>query len=682
MKSPSENHLQVRDLRVRLGRRDREVVRGLDIDVPKRHMLGLVGESGSGKSMALRAISRLMPRGIPHRLAGTVDLAGRALLHASQREARAIRAEHIGYVFQEPLSALNPGFRIGWQMREALRHTGASGAAAHDDLIDEALRAVGLSGTGRIRRSYPFELSGGMRQRVLIALALVRQPTLLLADEPTTALDVSIGAEILDLLQELKNKRDLSTILVSHDLAVVAERCDEVAVMYLGRVVERAPAAVLFDSPRHPYTRGLLQASVDVFGGAPRHLAAVPGEPLEVPPAEGCEFASRCPFAVERCRVETPQLAPVDAAAHHVACHRASEKLSVDSTPPPGARPGPPATAESASAGPPSIVHVDALTVTYPLATARRARREFAAVEDLSLSVAPGRILGVVGESGSGKSTLGRAVAGLQRIAAGSVRVVGNPIASKPADIPMAIRRDVQFIFQDPNSSLNPRMRVGTILDRALRLRQHLGRRERRAARARLLESVGMSEAFLGRYPRELSGGQRQRVAIARALAPNPKILVADEPTSALDVSIQAQILELLRDLVRDRGMTLVVITHDFAVIRAIADEAVVMHLGEIVERGSVDDIVHRPLHPYTSALVSAVPSWRRRRNSRSRLVGAPLDAQSPPSGCRLHPRCPYRQPDCETTTQALRETGVDHPVRCMFAAGDQGVWQSTQGGG
>jgi oligopeptide/dipeptide ABC transporter ATP-binding protein len=679
--------LQVADLRVRLGKAKHEVVRGVDLEAPSGHMVGLVGESGSGKSMTLRAISRLMPRGIPYQLTGTINLDGQALLRAGDKEMRAIRAQQIGFVFQEPLSSLNPGFTIGWQAREALSYMRDGGLPRKtaNALIDETLESVGLPNGSRIRSGYPFEMSGGMRQRILIAIALLRNPSILLADEPITALDVSIGAEILDLLQELKESRSLTTILVSHDLSVVAQRCDDVAVMYMGRIVERGPASSLFQSARHPYTQGLLQASVDVFGGAPERLSAIPGEPLLTAPLVGCAFASRCPFAIERCHQETPELSPADESRlHSVACHRAGEGVeivSVDEAPAISMNSERVPPKQRAGAGAEAIINVENLTVTYPIGAGRGDSREerLTAVDRLSLAIPAGQVVGIGGESGSGKSTLGRAIAGLQRVDSGTIRVNGITVDQNPAKNEIELRRTVQFVFQDPASSLNPRMRVRTILDRALRLRPGVGRKQREFVRAELLESVGLNPRLGNRYPRELSGGQRQRVAIAVALAPEPQVLVADEPTSALDVSIQAQILELLRTLVQERQMTLVLITHDFGAIRAIADTAAVMHLGEIVEYASVDDIIHGPLQPYTRALVASVPSWQRTRSPSERLIGPPLSPLFRPDGCRLQPRCPYARPDCETTPQELEEVATDHSVRCMYAVRDSAQWETPE---
>lgn len=675
--------LAVEDLHVLLGR-GVEVVRGVSLSVGAGEMVGLVGESGSGKTLTLRAVSGLMPMTVPSRLSGTVRVGDNDSIDLSRVVHSKDLRGRVGYIFQEPLSALNPGFSIGWQFQEALNH-------GHErlnrgqklDRILEMLEQVGLPDPRSVMRSYPFELSGGMRQRVVIGLALLSRPRVLLADEPTTALDVTLGAEILDLITELQRSANLATILVSHDLALVGSRCARVAVMYGGRIVEEGPTAVVFRDPRHPYTKGLLAASVDVFGGRPSRIAAIRGEPGDAVTGEACDFAPRCHWAKDECWRITPALDVVsEKGSHSSACLRQAElqghkSLLTDVSAVGQAGSGRAGISPSTS----SLVTVDGLVVRYSSAATRpgaSATRWFSAVDGISFRIGAGVIQGLVGESGSGKSTLGRAVAGLQGISEGTVSIDGQAVGDV-ASRGRKMHRLVQFIFQDPYSSLNPRMSISKIVERALILHSHLGRRERVVRVRELLDEVRLPAVMASRYARELSGGQRQRVAIARALAVEPKVIVADEPTSALDVSVQAQVLALLERLVRERALALLFITHDFAAIRAIADSVMVMHLGKVVESGTVDQIVHHPLNPYTRALLSAVPNRTGSPMTRVRLKGAPLSPLTPPDGCRLHPRCPYSRPDCSTNEQVLRPIRGEHFVMCQYATPAGGPWVSEE---
>jgi len=516
-------------------------VTGVSFEVGRGEMVGIVGESGSGKSMTLRSMSGLLPFGVRAQVAGSVTVAGTEVIGASgepRRHQRVGGRAAFGYVFQEPLAALNPGFTIRRHLLEAMRPHGMLGSRGdrHERLV-AALDEVRLPDPERVLRSHPHELSGGMRQRVVIALALLGRPHVLLADEPTTALDVTVAAEVLDLVQALQKSHALATVLVSHDLSLVAERCDRVIVMRAGEIVESASAQDIMRSPQHPYTQALLAATVDPFD---------------------------------------------------------------------------PTLSRTQPDGEASTVLLSAEHLSVSYSRRRRGTEPVNAVDDVDVRVAAGEVLGVVGESGSGKSSLAKALAGMQSTSAGAVRLGERVVTTTHRDRSW-LTGDVQMVFQDPYSSLNPRMTVQTAIQRALAIHQPaLDRLGRTRAVHDLLDDVGLPQTFESRFPHELSGGQRQRVVVARALAAAPRVLLADEPTSALDVSVQAQILDLLRALVDERGLGMLLITHDFAAVRAIADRVIVMHKGRIVEAADVDALITSPQHPYTRRLLESVPSASR----------------------------------------------------------------------
>ncbi|MFF2351441.1 dipeptide ABC transporter ATP-binding protein [Kitasatospora sp. NPDC058115] len=579
--------LEITGLKVAAG--PHQVVHGVDFALRPGEILGLVGESGSGKTLTALAANRMLPPGC-RTTGGTVRLDGTDLLTLPEDAVRAVRGRRIGMVFQDPLAYLNPRMPIGRQLAEAALVHGASRADARARAL-ELLDLVGIPESGRRYRDRPHEFSGGMRQRVLIAMAMANRPDLLIADEPTTALDPTTQAGILDLLVRLRDETGTAVLLITHDLGVVARSCDTVQVMYAGRIAERAPVERLSAAPRHRYTAGLLASVPRLDGPRGVPLAVIGGRPPAAgEQLPGCAFAPRCAAAVERCGQETPGW--VTAGEHGFACHRPvapGEK-------PPGAAGepvDPEETAAPAGAVEPVLVAED-LTVRY-------GRRGAPALDGVGLAAAPGRAVGVIGESGSGKSTLARALLGLLRPQSGSVRVDGRSWdAATPAE-ERALRRRVQFVFQDPYASLSPRMTVRDAL--AEPLLAHglpLGRIDE------LVELVGLPGALLDSLPHRLSGGQRQRVAIARAIAVGPQVLVADEPTSALDVSVQAQILNLLLDLRRRTGIGLVFISHDLALVRHLCDEVLVMRHGRVVEQGPAERLFTAPEHPYTRELLAA----------------------------------------------------------------------------
>ena len=561
-----------------------------------------------------------------------------------------MRGSEVSMVFQEPMTSLNPAFTIGRQIADVVHeHRGGSTRAAWARAI-EMLDHVGIPNASARARDYPHTFSGGMRQRALIAMALACEPRLLIADEPTTALDVTVQAQILDLLRRLREELDMSVLFVTHDLGVVAETCDRVVVMYAGQVVEESDVHDAFVHPGHPYAEALLRSMPQ--NAAPRAaLAVIPGQvpqPNALPP--GCRFHPRCSYVEEQCKV-TPVPLTQAADGRRTRCIRSGElTLQGVAT---IATIGPGASATSASSASPSapLVEVRNLAKAFPLRRGllQRARAHVRAVDGIDFSIRAGETLGLVGESGSGKTTTGRLVLRLVEPTRGAVLFDGVDVVTLNRRQLRALRRHMQLVFQDPYSSLDPRVRVVTTVGEPLEAHEGLRGRELEARVATVLEQVGLDQSFLRRSPHELSGGQRQRVAIARALAVEPALVVCDEPLSSLDVSTKSQVINLLADLQRRLSLTYLFISHDLAVVRNISDRIAVMYLGRIVEIGDAEQVWAHPAHPYTEALVSAVPIPDPRARDRKRLVlegdvGSSID---PPSGCRFHTRCPYVMEIC-----------------------------------
>ena len=590
---------------------DAGVVRALDgirLALVRGETFALVGESGCGKSMTALALMRLLPDNGSF-AGGQVQLDGTDLLALPEQAMRAVRGGRIGMIFQEPSTSLNPVMRVGDQIVEAIEtHTALRGAAARAKAI-EWLGRVGIPEPERRIDEYPFRLSGGQKQRVMIAMTLAAEPDYLIADEPTTALDVSIQGQILALLRELQRERRMGMLLITHDLGVVAGMAQRVALMYAGQIVELAATEDFFARPLHPYARALLQALPDALRrGQP--LAAIGGT---VPPLwtafSGCRFAPRCSRAVPACTDGEPAL--LDAGAgHQVRCIRHGEAWAAEAATPVAVAP--------AAVAPAPLLQVQQLNVVFP-PTGNPWRRRgpgFHAVRDLSFELPRGRTLALVGESGCGKTTTGKAIVQLlrgQARIAGRALLEGRDLFSLQGEALLAARREVQIVFQDPFASLNPRLRVLELLEEGLEaLQPQLDREARRRRIETLVERVGLRSDALQRYPHEFSGGQRQRIAIARALAVQPRLLVCDEPTSALDVSVQAQILNLLRELQREMGLSYLFITHNIGVVEYIADDVAVMQAGAIVEQGPCEAVLGRPQQAYTGELMAAVPRLRR----------------------------------------------------------------------
>jgi peptide/nickel transport system ATP-binding protein len=634
---------EVEQLRVtfRRGQRDIHALRGISLGIRAGEILGLVGESGSGKSVLGLSLLGLIPADPRPKVSGRVLVCGHDMLSGPAEEHRRVRREKLGAVFQDPMTSLNPTMRVGRQVAEA---------AGSDEEAERLLRAVGISDAGRRMSSYPHELSGGLRQRVMIAMAVAGNPALVIADEPTTALDVMVQAQVLGLLRSLRDEIGCSVLLITHDLGVAAQVADRVAVMYAGRLAELGSAETVLRSAAHPYSLALTRARLSLTAERLRTLATLPGEvPDPADPPPGCAFAPRCSLATNECLASPPDPVLVDE-GHLSACIRApAEILAAAATPaassvaagtelsaslPAGAPPGRPAAAQ-----------VQELRKTFRVSAGRR-RALLTALGGVDLEVAKGEAVAIVGESGSGKTTMLRIIAGLERADAGQVTL--GP-GARP-----------QMVFQDAGASLTPWLSVGTLIAERLRGAGHSAAvRRQRVTDA--LGHVGLPAEVASARAGQLSGGQRQRVALARATVIPPEVLLCDEPTSALDVSLAAGVLNLIGRLRRELGMAVLFVTHDLSVARVVADRIAVMYLGRIVELGAAAQIVAQPRHPYTKALVSAVPELG------APLLAAPGEAASPldpPPGCAFHPRCPIAEPACADPALVPRLTRLPHPVR------------------
>ena len=639
------------------------IVRGVSLQVGAGEIFGLLGESGSGKSMTVQAINGLLPAGA-RVTGGSVKFNGEELIGASQRRLSQLRGQHIGMVFQDSLTSLNPIMRIGPQVAEPLLlHHKASRTEARR-IAGERLRAMGIPDVDEAMRRFPHEFSGGMRQRATIATALMTTPQLLIADEPTTALDVTVQAQILDICRRLNAELGVAILLISHDLGVLSEICTRIGVMYAGQIIQTGPTRSLLEHPNHPYTRALVQ-SMPRTGTRSARLKAIGGEPpapSALPP--GCKFHPRCAFTIARCRTDEPTLEPVGDTRS--ACWVAQ------------------------SGGLPPLIYNDTAELAEPaqrmqevLMRATDIRHYFTvageglfaphryvhAVDGVSLNIRRGETVGIVGESGCGKSTLARCLLRLIDVEGGDIEFMGQDVTHLSGDELRRFRRHMQPIFQDPYASLNPRRRIADIVAEPLAV-NGFSSAEITTRVQEALELVGLGGALGNRFPHQLSGGQRQRVGIARAIVLRPALIVADEPIASLDLSIQAQITNLMRDLQQRFNLALVFISHDLRIVRQLCTRIVVMFLGKIVESGPIEEVCTNPRHPYMRALLASVPelSFDGAPRTRPLLEGDPPSPLAPPSGCRFRTRCSQAQEHCALVEPVL--TGAKHRWACHFPLG------------
>jgi oligopeptide/dipeptide ABC transporter ATP-binding protein len=731
-----------------------QAVGNIDMRIDAGETLGVVGESGCGKSMTGLSIMGLLPPG-GSIVGGSIKLEGRELVGLKQEQLRQVRGNEIAMIFQDPLSSLDPTKTIGYQVAEPVRlHRGASKAEALERAV-EVLNLVGLPRPKERLSDYPHQLSGGLRQRVMIAMALANEPKLLIADEPTTALDVTIQAQILALLRDLKERLGMAMLLITHDMGVIAGHADRVNVMYAGRVVETAEVRPLFLEMHHPYTQALLASIPQLDQDANKALHAIPGLPPDLahPPA-GCRFAARCSRATDKCRAEEPSLSgktyehryscwhPVDgplalavigedgpdvvstglvssdaqsvaeaslrpdkagytpelvadaplpdaatadgdAAPAAAAAQEAQEarearaivvaaglEVTADGRLQVSARTVEVAVETADGVAP--LLQITNLVKEFPITSGVMQRKvgSVHAVSDVTFSVPAGTTFGLVGESGCGKTTIGKLIVALEKPNSGTITLGDMDVSSLHGGELRRKRRDLQLMFQDPQSSLDPRMRVGAIISEPLAV-QHLGSRRAQQDRVfELLGEVGLPRNAVERYPHEFSGGQRQRIGLARALTLNPRLIVADEPVSALDVSIRAQVLNLMKRLQASHGLTYVVISHDLAVVKYMAERIGVMYLGKLVELGSAQDIYERAAHPYTAGLIATIPVPKpalERAKKDVAIRGELPSPVNPPSGCRFRTRCPYAQEICAAEEPQLRSFGPGHVAACHF---------------
>jgi peptide/nickel transport system ATP-binding protein len=673
----AEALLEVDDLHVHFvtSRGVVRAVEGVSYKVRPGEMVAVVGESGCGKSVTALAIMRLLAKPAGRIVHGRVLFQGRDLLKLSEDQMREIRGRDISMIFQEPMTSLNPVLTIGLQIMEPLTiHLGMDEVKARARAV-ELLSLVGIPDAARRLDQYPHQFSGGMRQRVMIAIGLACNPKLIIADEPTTALDVTIQAQILELMKDLSRRLNIAMILITHNLGIVARYADSVNVMYAANMVEQGTAEEIFARPRHPYTLGLMRSVPRLDQPRGARLETIEGLPPSLlDPPTGCRFAARCPAKIARCE-QAPPVEEIEP-GHLSRCWRARElaeqggaaRLRLVS----GGAAGAVGGAHLVDAAP-VLLDVDKLTKHFAITSGGLFARQTAvvrAVNDVSFSIKRGETLGLVGESGCGKTTVGRTILKLEEATAGAIRFEGLNLVSASADDMKKLRQRIQVIFQDPFSSLNPRMTVGQILAEPLRVYKLVA--DNKAAKERvaeLLGQVGLHPYMAERYPHELSGGQRQRIGIARALAMNPTFIVCDEPVSALDVSIQGQVINLLEDLQTKLGLTYLFIAHDLAVVRHISDRVVVMYLGRVMEIATREDLYDRPLHPYTQALLEAapIPDPVKEKSRPHRVIKGELPSPlNPPAGCVFHTRCPLASAECKQAIPPLREMQPGHFAACI----------------
>ena len=668
--------LDIRDLHTDIEIRSGVVhaLSGVDLHVNPGETLGIVGESGSGKTMTALSLMGLLPQG-GSVSSGQIILDGQDLTKLPLKEKRKLRGTKVGMIFQDPLTSLNPTMKIGLQVCEPLRvHEKLSKKEALERAV-EILKRVGMPRPEVVINNYPHQLSGGMRQRVMIAMALVCKPRILIADEPTTALDVTTQMQILDLIDELRDEYQMGVILITHDLGVVAGHTDRVAVMYAGRIVETAPTKTLFTEPKHRYTSSLMAALPERALAAGTKLFSIPGAPPSLTNLPvGCRFAARCLWATDECRAGYPDLSGDD--AHTFSCFHpvqegdespAALQAKLDTQ-----KNGDEAGAQQAPlVSSKVLLDVKEASREYESACSgffKRDKGVVSAVDRVSITVKKGETYGLVGESGCGKSTMGRLIAGLERPSGGAIELDGRDLATLKGRDAVTIHRDV-MMFQDSYAAMDPRMRIDQILAEPMSIQKTGNARQIAERIMEIIEQVGLTEEILDRYPHEFSGGQLQRIGFARSLTLAPDLIVADEPVSALDVSVQAQVLNLMKDLQAELGLSYLFISHDLAVVQYMADRIGVMYLGRIVEEGPAKEVVENPKHPYTKALIDSipVPDPEFSHDDRAiKLTGEPPSAVNPPEGCRFRPRCPFAGEECKiqpALTDERHRVACHHPL-------------------
>ena len=655
-----------------------EAVQNVTLDIKKGESHGIVGESGCGKStVAWSIINFLGANGYVKR--GTIKFQGKNLVGKRGEELRRLRGDQIAMVYQDPMQSLNPSMQLGKQMKEVLTvHQGLSKAEAQKKCI-KMLERVHMPDAANVMRRYPHQISGGQQQRVVIAMALLNNPALLLMDEPTTALDVTVEAAVLDLIADLRQEFNTAIMYITHDLGVVARVSSRVGVMYAGEMVERARVEELFKSPQHPYTQGLMRCVPKL--GTDRTGSILYPIPGRVPPPAGrpagCVFWPRCDYMRKRCRAERPQLRAIGDSDTWVRCHF-SEEIDMGSWEPPEDLVLPGMTRKKDQDE--TILQVDGLKKYYGVrgnslkdVFGLGEKRYVKAVEQASFKVPKGKTLGIVGESGCGKSTLVKTIIGLERATAGEANFLGFDITDSISARDQKLIQEMQMVFQNPDSTMNPSYTVGEQIARPMKRFNVMPKEKITDEVLRLLRSMRLGENYYNRLPRQLSGGEKQRVGIARALASHPDLVLCDEPVSALDVSVQAAIINLLLEIQEEFGTTLIFISHDLSVVRFFSDYVCVMYLGQIMELGPAEEIYAPPYHPYTEALLSAVPIPDPTAKRKSiRLTGVVPSAIDPPTGCRLNTRCPRRNmlPDPEIclTNPPWQAVHRDHHIYCHIA--------------
>jgi peptide/nickel transport system ATP-binding protein len=669
--------LEVSDLQTHLlSRRGvNKAVDGVSFSLDTGRNLGIVGESGSGKSMTALSILRLIPKPYAKIVGGSIRFDGEELLHKTDAEMRAIRGGSIAIILQDPMTSLNPVFSVRFQIGEAVQlHQHLSGAAKLDAVI-ESLRRVRVPAPEMRMADYPHQFSGGMRQRVVGAIAIACQPRLLIADEATTALDATIQAQYLSLLRSLQRELNLACLFITHDFGIVAKMCDDVAVMYAGRIVEHASVHEIFSRPSHPYTLSLLEAVPSMDRRVDR-LYAIPGTPASgYHEQAGCPFSPRCAWAIPKCHAERPPAVAIKP-GHISECWRAEElhasalkpelwQSANDSARRTAAMPVP----EAVVAGtPPPLLELDNLQVAFPVRRGLLSRETLMlkAVDGVTFEVREGETVSVVGESGCGKSTMARAILKVQTPTDGRILWQGKNLEEFDDRDIKAYRAAVQAVFQDPYSSMNPRQRIHEFITEPLMLNCDVDRTELRERGRAAMQTVGLRPDDIDNFPHEFSGGQRQRIAIARAVACSPQLVVLDEPVSSLDVSIRAQIMNLLKDLQAKQGFSYLFIAHHLGTVRYMSQMVVVMYLGRLMEMAESEELFNHPLHPYTQALFSAaLPDHPDVARTEVVLQNDVANATQIPRGCRLHPRCPAAMPICSEVEPQWKKVAPKHWIAC-----------------